>query len=101
MGIYLFYSSSGKIVYVGKTEGGTNDLFKEINQRLKAKTVSKLYYMEGKTLKYKRREFGEIARQISAYALSDVSAIHNVEVLLLRAISNDTLNISSGNFRNE
>ncbi len=92
IGIYVFYDSSGRVTYLGKTE---KDLWREINQRLNAK-VNRPFYRPKKVEEILQ---GEVTKYISAYKVSVKEAIHNLEVIMLRAFPNDLANTNVGNFK--
>lgn len=91
-GIYVFYDSAGRVTYLGKTE---KCFWNEIRQRLKGK-VNRPYYNPNKATDV---EQGEVARKILVYKVRVPAAIHNLEVLMLRAFPNDLANTNVGNFR--
>ena len=92
IGIYVFYDSAGRVTYLGKT---TNDLWSEPKQRLRA-NVNRPFYNPTKTSGVQQ---GEVARYISAYRIRVPQAVHNLEVLMLRAIPNDLANTNIGKFK--
>jgi predicted XRE-type DNA-binding protein len=92
IGIYIFYDSAGRVTYLGKTE---KSLFGEIKQRLNAK-VNRPFYNPKKVVTIYQ---GEVTRYISVYKVSVKEAIHNLEVLMLRAFPNDLANTNVGNFK--
>ena len=92
VGIYAFYDSGGRVTYLGKTE---NDLWNEAKQRLKA-FVNRPFYNPGRTQGIRQ---GDVARFISAYGVRVPAAIHNLEVLMLRAFPNDLANTNIGKFK--
>lgn len=92
VGIYVFYDSAGRVTYLGKTE---RDLWYETRQQLKAK-VNRPFYRP--RLKKDIRQ-GEVARFMSAYRVRVPAAIHNLEVLMLRAFPNDLANTNIGEFK--
>lgn len=79
------------MTYLGKTE---NDLWKEPKQRLRA-AVNRPFYNPTKTSGVQQ---GDVARYISAYRVRVPAAIHNLEVLMLRAVPNDSANTNIGRF---
>ena len=92
VGIYVFYDSAGRVTYMGKTE---SDLWTETKQRLKAK-VNRSFYNPRKTPGVQQ---GIVARYLSAYEVRVPAAIHNLEVLMLRAFPNDLANTNIGAFK--
>jgi len=100
-GVYLFYDSLGRVTYVGKTSAETNDLFKEIEQRLKTGELRGIHF--GKNLlrlngKKKPRQ-GHIAKMLSVYEIMDIDSIHNIEALLIRAFMNTHFNNNLEKFK--
>jgi transcriptional regulator with XRE-family HTH domain len=91
-GIYLFYGSTGEVLYLGKTE---NSLYNEAKQRLKARPNRPVYA----PVKGKELQMGAMAQYISAYAVSIPAAIKNVESFMLRAFANELRNRNGGNFK--
>ena len=91
-GLYLFYDSAGKVIYLGKSE---RCLYVEIKQRLNAEANRPFY---GPT-KQPNPRMGDIANYISAYEVTVPKAIKNLESFLLRSFANDIMNKNSGNFK--
>ncbi len=91
-GLYIFYDSTGRVTYVGKT---TRCLWNEVRQRLTANANRPFY----RPRRIKRVVQGQVARYLSAYEVSPARAIHNLEVLMLRAFPNDLANTNIGKFR--
>jgi len=91
-GIYIYFSSAGAPIYVGKS---TNCLFLESKARLDAKLNRPL------RLPSKRIEarVGHIARFASAYEVTTSAATKNIESFLLRAFANGIFNVNSGHFQ--
>lgn len=90
-GIYVFYDSSGKAVYLGKTE---NCLYTESKQRLKAQPFVPIYVPA-------KPRYGEVAERacfVSYYQVAITSAVKNIESFMLRAFTNDLQNRNSGHF---
>lgn len=98
-GIYAFYDSAGRVIYVGKTVKGNADLYREIRQRLKGLSKQTIYHRSGNKLRKSRIQYGRITRGLSAYEVKDIEAIHNLEVLLLRTFANDHRNSNLGHFK--
>jgi len=92
IGIYVFYDSAGKVTYLGKTE---NCFWTEVKQRLKGK-VNRSFYNPRKEPSVVQ---GQITRYLSVYEIRVTEAIHNLEVLMLRAFPNDLANTNVGNFK--
>jgi hypothetical protein len=91
-GLYLFYDSAGKVIYVGKSE---KCLYTEIRQRFNA-VANRPFY--GPT-KMANPFMGNHTRFISAYEVTVMKAIKNLESFLLRSFANDIMNKNSGNFK--
>lgn len=91
-GLYLFYDSSGHAIYLGKTEAS---LYGEAKQRLKA-TPNRGTYVPTKTTK---PQMGQVARYISAYEVTNVAAVKNLESFMLRAFANNLRNKNGGKFK--
>ena len=92
VGVYTFYDSAGRSLYVGKT---TNNLWTEIHQRLDADVNRAMYFP-------KRAHgivMGNLTRRVSAYAVGVPGAVHNVEALLIRISPNDQANTQSADFK--
>lgn len=92
VGIYVFYDSAGRVTYLGKTE---KCFWNEIRQRLKGK-INRPYYSPKRVTEVQQ---GEVARKLSVYEVRVPAAIHNLEVLMLRAFPNDLANTNVGNFK--
>ena len=88
-GLYVFYDSAGRTVYVGMTKA---NLWSEAKQRLKAQMKRPFYAPD----KRKRVSVGDLACYLSAYEVHNPNAIRRLEALLLRAFPNDHANKNSG-----
>jgi transcriptional regulator with XRE-family HTH domain len=98
-GIYSFYDSNGRIIYVGKTE--KKNLLSEMNQAfnlVRPNYVRKL--LDNKSGKFiaRRLAIKDTAEFVSAYAVNE-HAIGNVEALLIRMVPNDVVNKRTEKFR--
>lgn len=91
LGIYLFYNSQGKNIYIGKTE---KDLYAEITQQL-GRTIE----IYGENLKRTKVQQGEITSFITAYEIRPKSLIKDIEALLIRSYANDNTNLKMENFQ--
>ncbi len=91
-GIYIFYSSAGIVIYLGKS---TNCLYAESKARLGADLNRPLRLPR----KLKNAEVGTIARYMSAYLVSVSAATKNIETFMLRAFANSLYNKNSGTFK--
>ena len=90
-GLYVFYDSAGRVLYVGKTD---NNVYVEAKQRLKAKPNHPISVPK----KLKTPHVAQFTRFVSAYGVLASSATHNLETLLIRAFINDIGNANSGKF---
>lgn len=96
-GIYAFYDSNGKVIYVGKTE--KNNLMTEMSQAfnlVRPNYTRKLANGNG-NFKIQKLAIRETAEFMSAYKV-DMNAIGNVEAFLTRIIPNDIVNKKTENF---
>ena len=91
-GVYVFYDSSGKAIYLGKTEAS---LFIEAKQRLAAVPNRAIYL----PIAAKVGAVGNRTQFISAYEVSIPAAIKNLETFMLRAFTNDLSNKNGGHFK--
>lgn len=97
-GIYSFYDSNGRVIYIGKTE--KNSLMIEMSQAyglIRPNYRRKLLGNSGK-LKSHKLKIEDTADFVSAYEV-DENAIANIEALLIRMIPNDVVNSNTENFR--
>ncbi|WP_299733620.1 helix-turn-helix domain-containing protein [uncultured Endozoicomonas sp.] len=110
-GIYFFYNSEGKIIYVGKTS--ENNLWSEINQRYNGERESHKMYSSDQEIGInllfdsidnpikivnKKIKLREVAAYFSAYELNQ-HLIHNLEAMLTRALPNNLINIKAEKFK--
>ena len=91
-GIYVFYDTSGKAIYLGKTEAS---IYGEAKQRLSAVPNRAIYL----PIKAKVGHMGNRASFISAYEVAIPAAIKNLETFMLRAFANDLYNKNGGHFQ--
>jgi len=104
-GIYIFYDSSGRALYIGKTEN--RKLWQRINETYRSRIVQLRLVdhpnpernQKYKTLEEKDRQISnkrihlyELASYISAYKVAK-PLIHNTEALLIRSFANDLYNM--------
>ena len=102
-GIYVFYDSRGKAIYVGKTENQT--LWKEIKNaynrnrddhqkiRLVKHPVNNIDYNESpRKIQEMSFQIHEVAFFFSAYSVSPETEINKIEALMIRSFANDLLN---------
>lgn len=109
-GIYIFYDSRGRSLYVGKARQQT--LWKEINLAFnRQREVQKLAlanhpkrnqsfkpgYEKLRTIKDIQLELFDIATYFSAYSVED-GMIDDLEALLVRGFANDLLNVRMETF---
>ena len=90
-GVYIFYSSSGGVLYVGKAK----NLYKEIRQRLNRPLHFRI--SENMTGKGKTFCMAEVTKYLSAYQVP-LEACTNIEAFLIRAFANDHTNLKMENF---
>jgi len=101
-GIYIFYDSGGRTLYIGKTE---RTLWQRINETYHSKIVKlRLVGHPQRNQKYKTLEekdrqirsmrihLHELAFYISAYKVAK-PLIHNTEALLIKSFANDLYNM--------
>ena len=94
IGIYLFYDSAGKAIYLGKSDVC---LFNEAKQRLNA-LANRPFYNPNKNA---HPFMGDMAKFLSAYEVTVQAAIKNIESFMLRSFANDLMNKNSGNIKNK
>ena len=94
-GIYAFYETQGRLVYVGKTE--KNNLFQEMTQRYAGKKVP-FRVLKGGKAKQENASIKDVATYFSAYKVHD-HLISNVEALLTRIIINNASNLRVESFK--
>jgi transcriptional regulator with XRE-family HTH domain len=92
LGVFIFYDSMGKAIYLGKSE---SCMYTEAKKRLADVSNSPLLAPNRSKPPY----IGELARYVSVYEVSVPAAIKNLEAFLLRAFSNNLLNEEAGNFK--
>ena len=94
IGIYLFYDSAGKAIYLGKSDAC---LYNEAKQRLNG-LANRPFYKPNKSA---HPFMGDMAKYLSAYEVTVPAAIKNIESFMLRSFANDLMNKNSGNFNNK
>lgn len=94
IGIYAFFDTSGRCIYIGKTEKRT--LFSEMEQRYSNKPISVRIMSKGKACPLKSK-IKDVAHYFSAYKI-EKHLIKNVEALLTRVIINSASNIRIESF---
>ncbi|MFO0993075.1 MAG: hypothetical protein U1E67_14210 [Hyphomicrobiales bacterium] len=96
-GIYAFYNSSGRLLYIGKTE--KNHLLNEMGQRFTNRTASiRLTNDHGQFVR-RSVPLREFAEYCSAYRLHQ-SVISNFEALMTRITPNEIINSQIPKYRN-
>lgn len=113
-GIYIFYDSQGQALYVGKTNGQTQTLWKEMNlafNRPREVQKIKLVRHPDRNQEFKpgyaklrqpvstQLELCDMAFYFSAYKIDD-GMIEELEALMIRAFANNLLNIKMETFAN-
>lgn len=115
-GIYAFYDSRGRAIYVGQTGGQirrqTNTLWSEMKIAFNRKPneIQKLYRIDHrpnaraqeKKLGLKPVQLHELAKYFSAYKINEdihPNMIHNIEALLIRAFASDLVNKRMEDFK--
>lgn len=115
-GIYIFYSSEGCALYVGKTNSKNKSLWKRMNasyNTVKERNVQSIYRVPHPEKNvnifpaFEKKGYRQIIKQnvplyelaeyFSAYAVKE-SAIGLVEALLIRSFPNDLKNLKMENF---
>ena len=110
-GIYVFYDSSGHALYVGKAR--EQNVWKEMNlafNRQRAVQKIRIVHHPDRNQQFKsghERQRQPIATQLKLFDLAyyfsvykiDVDMIDNLEALMVRAFSNDLLNVKMEKFK--
>ena len=107
-GIYIFYDSSGRAIYVGKTAGTTISLWARMKLSFNhdQQKSRKLYCIDhGPKAKTQAQKLGpkpvqlhELAKYFSAYKI-DPYMIHNTEALLIRSFADNLMNKKMETFK--
>lgn len=98
-GIYIFYNSTGNVIYIGKAE--RMFLYNEILQQLNRKiSIYKDINSENRSGVIAKKEIpqGEFTNFISAYEIKPKHYLPFIEALLIRSYANDNTNIKMENF---
>ena len=93
-GIYVFYDSLGKAIYVGKTKRAGNDhLLGEIKNAWDRQRVyhQQIRVKKGPSFKYESYKLKDASHYISAYEISE-EHISIIEALLTRILPNNLTN---------
>lgn len=111
-GVYVFFDSVGKPTYVGKTQGATISLWRELTNAFNRKMKFSVYEeqfnadAEFQTVKARgnrvkpakvSRRLCDVAKYFSAYGTSR-GAAHGMEALLIRVMANALWNDQVPNF---
>ena len=106
-GIYIFYDSSGRAIYVGKTAGQTSSLWARMkssfnHDKQKSRRLYRIDHSKGdkantRKLGPKLVQLHELAKYFSAYKV-DPKFTHNLEALLIRAFADNLMNKKMENF---
>ena len=104
-GIYIFYDSSGRAIYVGKTAARTGTLWARMKSSFNQgeQKSRKLYWIDHSkspagTLGPKPVQLHELAKYFSAYEVHE-DMTHNVEALLIRAFADNLMNKKMEKFK--
>ena len=104
-GVYIFYDSRGRAIYVGKTEKKT--LWVEMNLAFNRAPHNdqKIYRIDHKSNAQTKDVLGpkpvkllEVAKYFSAYKVRP-EMVHNIEALLIRALADNLLNKKMETFK--
>lgn len=93
-GIYVFYDSLGKAIYVGKTKRAGNDhLLGEIKNAWDRQRAyhQQIRVKKGLSFKYESYKLKDVSHYISAYEISE-EHISMIEALLTRILPNNLTN---------
>ena len=107
-GIYIFYDSSGRAIYVGKTAGTKISLWARMKMSFNhdQQKSRKLYSIDhGTNAKRQEQKLGPkpvqlhgLAKYFSAYEV-DPGMVHNIEALLIRAFADNLMNKKMETFK--
>ena len=107
-GIYIFYDSSSRAIYVGKTAGRTSSLWARMKSSFNAaQQKSRQHYrvdhgkgdkVNTRKLRQKGVQLHQLAKYFSAYEVVDSQFTHNIEALLIRAFADNLMNKKMENF---
>jgi hypothetical protein len=89
-GLYIMYDSGGSILYVGKATNFRAEVRQTLNRRL----PEPLRF--GPDLKKQRPFLRDVVARVSLYEIISARLRHNIEVMFLRAIINQTHNSNIG-----
>lgn len=107
-GIYIFYNSSGRAIYAGKTEPNNNSLWNEMRSAFNRTAFDErsgptFYRVKHDTKQPVRLSktaipIHELASYFSAYKVHE-DMVHNIEALLIRAFTNNLMNKKMETFK--
>lgn len=91
-GLYALYDSAMRVIYFGKA----TNLYMEVRQTLNRGLAEVRPWTGNRNLKFK-----DVAYYLSAYTIArgDTKVRHDLEVLFLRVLVNNTFNKKGGNFK--
>jgi hypothetical protein len=92
-GLYILYDSAGNVLYVGKA----TNFRTEVRQTLGRRIPVGLRF--GSKLNKERPYLRDVAKRLSLYGVESERVRHNLEVMFLRAIANQTYNSNIGRFK--
>jgi hypothetical protein len=92
-GLYILYDSAGNVLYVGKA----TNFRTEVRQTLGRRIPVGLRF--GSKLNKERPYLRDVAKRLSLYGVESERVRHNLEVMFLRAIANQTHNSNIGRFK--
>ena len=96
-GVYVFYSSTGNIFYIGKASKNlAGEIHQRINQSL-TNTSTDVFLTDLKTAKTLKMKKVDAVKYISVYETHPV-IVHNIEAFLIRVSMNENLNKKKENF---
>ena len=107
-GIYIFYDSSGRAIYIGKTAGTTITLWARMklsfnHDQQKSRQLYRIDHSpkaktQDQKLGPKPVQLHELAKYFSAYEV-EPHMVHNVEALLIRAFADNLMNKKMETFK--
>ena len=108
-GVYIFYDSSGRAIYVGKTAAKTGSLWSRMKSSFNhdQQKSRQLYRIDhspdakpyAQKLGPKPVQLHELAKYFSAYKVHE-HMTHNIEALLIRSFADNLMNKKMENFKN-
>ena len=91
-GIYVFYDSSGNVIYLGKAK----NLRSEVRQTYKRRST--FHTRSGPNMKKVHCTFGSMTKCLSLYRIDNARIRKNFEAFLLRVFPNQSHNHNLGKF---